>query len=61
MGLTDKRFIVLLSIMLTIQLPLEASLLIVSPIFICDYFKKKIKKGLDKDDTYNIIKAQSVN
>tara|TARA_Y100000356_G_C11055506_1_gene181013 strand:+ start:159 stop:302 length:144 start_codon:yes stop_codon:yes gene_type:complete len=47
--------------MLTIQLPLEASLLIVSPIFICDYFKKKIKKGLDKDDTYNIIKAQSVN
>lgn len=59
--LTDKPFIAFLAIMITIQLPLEASLVIVSPIFIVDYFKKKIKKGVDKDDKYCIMKARSVN
>ena len=53
---TDKPFIALMSILFTIQMPLEGSILVVLPLFLFDFAQKNLKNLLDIDDTYSTIK-----
>jgi len=62
MTIKDVPVLFFIALLMTIQFPFHiAAIYFVPVLIISDYFKKKIKKGVDKDDKYCIMKARSVN